>query len=167
MAVLMQQMPTRPTKLKLGSASNSAGTGPYILESYEKESQVVLVRNPNYWGTAPYFDRVILQNIPESAAQKVALEAGDIDIAMDITPDQVDTINAIDGLNVYTTGSPSVHFLNMNRDPAIGGPLADPKVELAVRYAIDYEGFRKLAGPGALTPSCNASRGHVRCLWNR
>jgi peptide/nickel transport system substrate-binding protein len=134
-------------------ASNSAGTGPYIMESYEKESQVVLVRNPNYWGTAPYFDRVILQNIPESSAQKVALEAGDIDIAMDITPDQVDAINAIDGLNVYTTGSLTVHFLNMNRDPAIGGPLADPKVEMAVRYAIDYAGFRKLAGPGAVTPA--------------
>ena len=134
-------------------STTSAGTGAYILESYEKETAVTLVRNPNYWGTAPYFDRVIIQNIPESSAQKVALEAGDIDIAMDITPDQVDTINKIEGVEVYVTGSPTLHFLGMNRDPKLGGPLADPKVELAVRYAVDYEGFRKLAGPGAVTPA--------------
>ncbi len=133
-------------------STTTAGTGPYILESYEKESQLILVRNTNYWGTAPYFDRVILQNIPESAAQKVALEAGDIDVALDITPDQVDSIDAIDGISVYTTGAFTLHYLAMNRDPQFGGPMADPKVELAVRYALDYEGFRKIAGPGAVTP---------------
>ncbi len=140
-------------KAEASFAASSNGTGPYVLESYEKETQVVFVRNPNYWGTAPFFDRVILQNIPESAAQKVALEAGDIDIALDITPDQVETIDAIDGLSVFTTGSFTLHYLAMNRDPKFGGPLADPKVELAVRYALDYEGFRKIAGPGAVTPA--------------
>src|SRR6185436_1383976 len=116
-------------------ASGSAGSGPYILESYEKESQLVLVRNPNYWGTAPYFDRVIFQNIPEAAAQKVALEAGDIDVALGVTPDQVDAINKTDGLSVYTTGAFTLYYLTMNRNKEYGGPLSDPKVEMAVRYA--------------------------------
>jgi peptide/nickel transport system substrate-binding protein len=133
-------------------ATASAGTGPYMLESYEKESQLVIVRNPNYWGTAPYFDRVIFQNIPEAAAQKVALEAGDIDIALGITPDQVDAINKDDGLAVYLTGSFTTHYLAMNRDKSISGPLADPKVELAVRYALDYDGLSKLV-PGSKTPA--------------
>jgi peptide/nickel transport system substrate-binding protein len=130
----------------------SAGSGPYMLDSYEKESQLVMVRNPNYWGTAPYFDRVILQNIPEAAAQKVALEAGDIDIALGITPDQVDAIKQDDGLDVYLTGSFTTHYLAMNRDKNLSGPLADPKVELAVRYALDYEGLSKLV-PGSKTPA--------------
>jgi len=134
-------------------STGSAGSGPYILESYEKESQLVLVRNPNYWGTAPYFDKVIFQNIPEAAAQKVALEAGDIDVALGVTPDQVDAINKTDGLSVYTTGAFTLYYLAMNRNKEYSGPLADPKVESAVRYAIDYEGFRKLAGPGAVTPA--------------
>ncbi len=134
-------------------SSGSAGSGPYILESYEKESQLVLVRNPNYWGTAPYFDKVIFQNIPEAAAQKVALEAGDIDVALGITPDQVDAINKTDGLSVYTTGAFTLYFFTMNRHKEYGGPLSDHKVEQAVRYALDYEGFRKIAGPGAVTPA--------------
>lgn len=37
---------------------NSAGTGPYILESWTPSEETVLVRNENYWGEAPYFDRV-------------------------------------------------------------------------------------------------------------
>ena len=134
-------------------ASGSAGSGPYILESYEKESQLVLVRNPNYWGTAPYFDRVIFQNIPEAAAQKVALEAGDIDVALGVTPDQVDAINSTDGLSVYTTGAFTLYYLAMNRDKQYSGPFADPKVEEAIHYALDYDGFRKIAGPGAVTPA--------------
>ncbi len=134
-------------------STGSAGSGPYILESYEKESQLVLVRNPNYWGTAPYFDRVIFQNIPEAAAQKVALEAGDIDVALGVTPDQVDAIDKTDGLSVYTTGAFTLYYLTMNRNKDVSGPLSDPKVELAVRYAIDYDGFRKIAGPGAVTPA--------------
>lgn len=67
---------------------NSAGTGPYILESWTPQEETVLVRNENYWGEAPYFDRVIIVNIPEAATQKVALESGDIDIATDLTPDR-------------------------------------------------------------------------------
>ena len=52
----------------------SAGSGPYVLQSWTAQEETVLVRNPNYFGTAPYFDRVIIVNIPEAATQKVALQ---------------------------------------------------------------------------------------------
>ena len=38
----------------------------------------------------------------------------------------------------------------MNADPQIGGPFANPKVQQAVRYALDYDGILALAGPGAV-----------------
>src|SRR5690606_2450022 len=57
--------------------STSAGTGPYILEAWDPQVQTVLVRNENYWGEQPYFDRIIITNIPEAAAQKAALESGE------------------------------------------------------------------------------------------
>ena len=60
----------------------SVGTGPYMLESWEAQVETVLVRNENYWGRLPYFDRIIIQNIPEAAAQKAALESGEIDIGV-------------------------------------------------------------------------------------
>ena len=67
----------------------SAGTGPYMLERWDPQVETVLVRNPNWRGELPYFDRIIITNIPEPATQKIALEAGDIDLALDLTSDQI------------------------------------------------------------------------------
>ena len=133
---------------------NSAGTGPYILESWTPQEETVLVRNPNYWGDSPYFDRVIIVNIPEAATQQVALESGDIDLATDLTPDQMPSLEGNADLTIYRGQDRWTHFVLMNRDPEIGGPVADPTVALAIRYALDYEGYRAL-WTGSTTPGSN------------
>ena len=132
----------------------SAGTGPYVLESWTPQEETVLVRNPNFWGEAPYFDRVIIVNIPEAATQKVALESGDIDLATDLTPDQVVDLENNETIGIFRGPSTWTHFLLMNRDPDVGGPLADPLVAEAVRYALDYAGYRDL-WEGSVTPGTN------------
>ena len=132
----------------------SAGTGPYILESWAPQEETVLVRNPNFWGEQPYFDRIIIVNIPEAATQKVALESGDIDLATDLTPDQVVDLENNEAIGIFRGPSTWTHFLLMNRDPEVGGPLADPLVAEAVRYALDYEGYRDL-WEGSVTPGTN------------
>lgn len=132
----------------------SAGTGPYILESWTPQEETVLVRNPNYWGEAPFFDRVIIVNIPEAATQKVALEAGNIDLATDLTPDQITDMVDNEEIEIFQGLDRWTHFLLMNRDPEIGGPVADPMVARAIRLALDYEGYRQL-WPGSTTPGSN------------
>ena len=133
---------------------NSAGTGPYILESWAPQEETVLVRNENYWGEQPYFDRVIIVNIPEAATQKVALESGDIDLATDLTPDQITDLEGNDEIGIFIGTGRWTHFLLMNRDPEIGGPMANPLVAEAVRHALDYQGFRDLWA-GSVTPGSN------------
>lgn len=132
----------------------SEGTGPYILESWTPQDETVLVRNPNYWGEAPYFDRVIIVNIPEAATQKAALESGQIDIALDLTPDQIAELEGSENISVFSGPGQWTHFLLMNADPELGGPVSDSKVQLAIRYALDYEGFRELWA-GSVTPGSN------------
>ncbi|MBN2471295.1 MAG: ABC transporter substrate-binding protein [Anaerolineae bacterium] len=133
--------------------ANSAGTGPYMVASYEPTVQTVLVRNENYWGEAPYFDRIIIRNMPEAATQKLALEAGDIDIAMDVTSDQLPSLEGNETISVYSTQSDTLIFLLMNMNPDVGGPMSDQTVQLAVRYALDYEGLAILGGVGTLNPA--------------
>jgi peptide/nickel transport system substrate-binding protein len=108
--------------------------------------ETVLVRNPNYQGEAPYFDRVIITNIPEAATQKIALEAGDIDLALDLTTDQIGGLEGNADIAISHNPSNIHHFLLMNANPDVGGPVSDPKVALAVRYALDYEGYKELWG---------------------
>jgi len=140
----------------------SVGTGPYMLESWEPQVETVLVRNPNYHGQPPYFDRVIIQNIPEPATQKIALEAGDIDLALDLTSDQTNPMENNPDITVVRAAANIHHFLLMNRDPAIGGPLADPKVAQAVRYALDYDGY--LALWGGVQPASDLAIGVAAAL---
>jgi len=135
----------------------SAGSGPYILETWEPQVETILVRNENYWGEQPYFDRVIIINIPEAATQKVALEAGDIDLALDMSADQMESLMANDAIEVYSGPSTYTHFLLMNADEEIGGPMSNPTVQLAVRYALDYEGYKTLWG--GVTPGTNLTVG--------
>lgn len=130
----------------------SAGSGPYVLESWEPQVETVLVRNENYYGEAPYFDRIIIINMPEAATQKAALESGEIDLAADMTLDQVPSLEAADGIAVYQSSGNIIHFLLMNEDPEVGGPLSNPLVQRAVRMSLDYAGYQTLFG-GVTPPS--------------
>lgn len=137
--------------------STSAGTGPYMLARWERQVVTELVRNPEYWGEPPYFDRVIITNIPEPATQKVALESGEIDIALDLTADQVRSLEGVPNLAIFKGPGNIVHFLLMNADESLGGPVTNPTVQLAICYALDYEGFVSLWG--GVTPGTNLAVG--------
>lgn len=137
--------------------TNSAGIGPYLLENWEKEVQTVLVRNENYYGEQPFFDRIIISNIPEAATQKIALESGEIDLALDITRDQVPSLDSDPAITTASGASQYTHFILMNADPEIGGIVSDPTVQLAIRYALDYEGYKILWGGNA--PGSNMAFG--------
>jgi peptide/nickel transport system substrate-binding protein len=132
----------------------SAGSGPYMLESWSPQEETVLVRNPNYWRNAPYFDRVIIVNIPEAATQKVALESGDIDLATDLSPDQMTELANNPDIGIFKGPGNATHFILMNRDPEIGGPVANPLVAKAIRHALDYEGYTSLWAD-SVTPGTN------------
>jgi peptide/nickel transport system substrate-binding protein len=137
--------------------STSAGSGPYLLESWEAQVQTSLVRNPNYQGEAPYFDRVIIVNVPEPATQKTMLEAGDIDLALDLTADQIAELEGNSDIAIARGPANIIHFLLMNADPEIGGPVSDPLVQKAIRLALDYEGYKELWG--GIQPGSNLAFG--------
>jgi peptide/nickel transport system substrate-binding protein len=130
--------------------AQSAGTGAYILERYVPDQEVVLARNPNHWRGAPKLERVVVRNITEPAAQKLQLEKGDLDIATGLDQDQIRALRSTSGVVAKASPAATTFYVLMNADPQIGGPFANPKVQQAVRYALDYDGILALAGPGAV-----------------
>jgi len=69
----------------LTNPANNApvGTGPFVFKEWVKGSHVRLERNPDYWQKGqPYLDGVVFKFIPDAAARTVALEAGEIDVAL-------------------------------------------------------------------------------------
>jgi peptide/nickel transport system substrate-binding protein len=132
--------------------ANTAGSGPYQLEKWDRGVETILVRNPGYWGAAAPTERIIIRNLPEAATQKTALEAGDIDLAMDLGADQITGLESNPALGIFSGLRETVIFLIFNQDQAIGGPVSDPKVQKAIRLALDYEGIKALGGDGSVTP---------------
>ncbi len=58
------------------------GTGAFMLDHWTPGTEVVMTKNPNYWGTAPALDRIVVQNIAEWGTRFSELQAGDADIAI-------------------------------------------------------------------------------------
>ena len=71
-----------------------------------------------------------------------------------LTPDQVTDLEGDPNLTIFRGLDSWIHFLLMNRDSEIGGPVSDPAVALAIRYTLDYDGYVEL-WTGSITPGSN------------
>lgn len=116
----------------------SAGTGPFKLVSYTRESQIVMARNDNYYGPAPFFRTVIIKHVKEPATQSFMVQRGDADIALDLSINQINAIRGKPGLQFFQDPSAWTTYLGMKTAVK---PWDNPKVREAVKYAIDYDGL--------------------------
>lgn len=116
---------------------NSAGTGPFSLQMYRPAEMVRLKSNPAYFKGAPKLDSVIIRHVAESATQQLLLEQGDVDMAKNLTPDQIASLSS-DEVKVETFPQAAVHFLSFNQKTE---SLTPPAVWEAARYLVDYKGM--------------------------
>ena len=126
---------------------HSAGSGPYVLNAWDRSVGVTLDANPNYWGgTAPAMKRVIFQNTPELANLQAAIETGDADIAQDLGSDQAAALEGNPDVNLVKANTNYLIYVGMN---ATKPPLDNPDVREAIRYAINYDEIITLLGGNA------------------
>lgn len=128
--------------------SNSAGTGKYVMESYEPQDQLVLKKNANYWGPDPAkIERVVIKHVENSVTQGQMLETGAADIAMQINPLMVDRIKNED---VVINKDPGYNFLYISLGQgAEGGEVLTEPVRQAISMAVNYEQLIQLVAGGA------------------
>jgi peptide/nickel transport system substrate-binding protein len=121
--------------------SNSAGSGPYQLESYTQGESLVLARNDNYWGAnKPAFPKVTLLQVKDSSSQLQQLQQGDVDIAMQISFDSVGQLGGDSNVSAETVDSFNYVYIALSPGAVGGENLQDPAVRKAIRSAIDYDG---------------------------
>jgi peptide/nickel transport system substrate-binding protein len=126
---------------------HSAGSGPFVLNRWDQNQQVVLDANPNS-RLLPRLSRVILREMKEANTQKIALESGEIDLAENLTPDMIVAKEKDGKFNVYKADSSRLQYIGMNAGD--DSPFKDARVRQAVRYAIDQDGIvGDLAGGNA------------------
>ena len=64
------------------------GTGPYRFDRWESGSEIVLVRNDNYWGVPAHLERLVFRFITDPTAALTALKSRDTDFLPRLTPIQ-------------------------------------------------------------------------------
>jgi peptide/nickel transport system substrate-binding protein len=129
---------------------NSAGSGPFILKGWQKNNVISLERNPNYFQGAPKLAKVDVRDVPSPATQKLQVESGDVDVALSLTPDLVDTLSGNPNVKVVLGQSLDNLYMGLTTDPAINPNLAKKEVRQAIRAAIDYDGVLALTNNQAV-----------------
>jgi peptide/nickel transport system substrate-binding protein len=129
---------------------HSAGSGPFILMSYTPGQELVVARNPGYWRGPARLERIIMRHIPEPATQALQVVRGDLDLAESIGQDQIAPLRRAPNVTVKTSPAATTFYVLMNNNSEVGGSFSNPKVQQAVRSALDYDGIMKIAGPGAI-----------------
>ena len=111
--------------------------------------EVVLTANPHYWGPdKPHFKTVVYDAV-NPATQALDIQRSSDEIALDIPTTQASGLKSQSGLAVQLFSSPISDFLFVSDKPSISKVTANPDIQNAIRYGLDYAGLVSLAGPGS------------------
>ena len=124
-------------------------TGPYQVESFVKE-RAVMKRNENYWDGAVPYATVEIPSIDDPNTRAMALQSGDVDVAVNIAAGDMDTFKNNDKFNVDEISSLRVVLARLNQNP--GHVLSDPKVRAALIAGCDRETYNNVLLKGTFIP---------------
>ncbi|SHH87569.1 peptide/nickel transport system substrate-binding protein [Sporobacter termitidis DSM 10068] len=132
-----------PASIKDEKFTQPVGTGPWMLESYKKDSEFTLVPNPYYWGEKPKIDRIRFKVITDAQARVMALQSGEVDIiggdlVGKIPMESLNELKSNSDFQVFTKGTLCSHFIAFNEKTAA---FQDKNVRLAMNYAVDKRGI--------------------------
>jgi peptide/nickel transport system substrate-binding protein len=114
---------------------NPAGTGPFKFDSWERGSQLTLVRNEDYWGEPAQLDELIFTVIPDGPARRQALEAGDIDGYDLVDPADVDALEGA-GFQIQRRPAFNVGYVGFQQSYP---PFDNINIRKAIAHAINKE----------------------------
>jgi peptide/nickel transport system substrate-binding protein len=130
-----------------------AGTGPYMLESFTPDKEVLMTTFPDYWGgwdDVKHYDKVLVSIVPEAVQQQQMFDSGEVDLALSIPLENIGDYRDKEGFTFHEEPSffNYVGFFNTLRPP-----LDNTLVRQALSYAIPYDDIIKIGAQGYGTQS--------------
>ncbi len=144
-------------------ARNPVGTGPFKFIRWRKDEEVVLEAYQIYWRGAPAVRTVTFKPIPETSTRVAALQTGEVDIAVNIPPHLVPTLQQDPRVRVSRAPSVRTIFIpvyTVKDGKPIAHPVADVRVRRALLHALDVDAIIRdvLEGQGVRTPTILTER---------
>ena len=110
------------------------GTGRYRVIQFRPDVSLTLKAHDAHWAGRPSLATVTFVEMPEAAARADALAAGEVQLATDVAPDQIATIERNPRMAVMGGPVPNHRLVVFDHHhPA----LRDPRVRQAMAHAVD------------------------------
>src|SRR5215210_3025100 len=135
------------------NATDGVGSGPFVLEKFEKGQFARFKANRYFWGGKPAVDEVILRKFNNPDAMVAALKTGELDAAEDIPGAAFDQLAKDDKIQTIEGNQGAMSEIAINGGDGLKKPhpaLLDLRVRQAIAHAIDKKTLvaRVLAGLG-------------------
>ncbi len=109
------------------------GTGPYMVEKFERNAFVRLKANENYWGGAPEFKTVTIKFVTDAASRVAEVESGNSHVTLEVPYEEFDRLKGSSSLSGTAAPISDIGMIFLNDIEA----MTDPNVRKAAAHAID------------------------------
>jgi peptide/nickel transport system substrate-binding protein len=127
------------------------GTGPFVFESWQRDQELVVSRNENYWrDDLPYLDEITFRPIPDEETRLQSLFSDDVQVMQSLRQSIVaQAREREDEFNLY-------EHLGNNAGGAIYNlarpPLDDVRVRKAIAHSLNQDEIISVLGGTGITP---------------
>lgn len=120
-----------------GFRRRPVGTGAWRLKEWARGDRIVMSANTQYWdaGAKPNFDALVFRPIPEATSRAAALLADEIDLATNIAPEAIDSVQHHANLRVEKSPGLMIYIGLDGR----ARPFNDVRLRQAVNYAVNWD----------------------------
>ncbi|NNE52261.1 MAG: peptide ABC transporter substrate-binding protein [Sulfitobacter sp.] len=116
-----------------GFEAKPVGSGPYMVDRFERNAFVTLKANDNYWGGAPAFKNVTIKFVTDAASRVAEIESGNSHVTLEVPYEEFDRLKAKDGIEGTAAPISDIGMIFLN-DIEV---MTDPNVRKAAAHAID------------------------------
>jgi peptide/nickel transport system substrate-binding protein len=139
------------------------GTGPFKFGELRRNERIELLRNKDYWGKKPHWDKATILLLPNEAARTAALLSGRADVIETVPTQDIRRISAHPGMTLFRSPSFRLMYLHLdsgrkqspfvrskNDVPLASNPLQDLRVRRAISKLINRQAIvsRLMEGMG-------------------
>jgi len=116
-----------------GFEAKPIGSGPYMVEKFERNAYIRLKAFPKYWGPKPAFETVVFKFVPDATSRVAEVESGSSDLTLEVPFEEYDRLTKKANLTgvAHPVSDIGMIFIT-NRDP-----MLDKNVRLAMIYSVD------------------------------
>lgn len=122
---------------KLALFDKPIGSGPFVFDSWNKGSELVLKKNASYWDPGkPYLDELHFMVLTDANARMLQFQGGDLDIVTAVPYSQIESLKSNPDVVVLQEAVARFDYAMVNNARE---PWDDKNLRQAINYAIDKD----------------------------